>query len=41
MSDAEIAEAFAGTEQMLCIVNSRAHARDLFETIRQQPGARH
>src|SRR3546814_17204758 len=26
---------------MLCIVNSRAHARDLFEAIREQEGAIH
>lgn len=41
VTDAEIAARFAEEPQMLCIVNSRAHARDLFETIRDQPGARH
>lgn len=41
VTDAEIAERFAAQPQMLCIVNSRAHARDLFEAIRDQPGAVH
>ena len=41
VSDAEIAERFAQQPQMLCIVNSRAHARDLFEAIRKQEGAVH
>nr|WP_295662224.1 CRISPR-associated endonuclease Cas3'' [Polymorphobacter sp.] len=39
--DAVIAARFAETPQMLCIVNSRKHARELFETIRDQPGSRH
>ncbi|BAK66413.1 CRISPR-associated helicase Cas3 [Sphingobium sp. SYK-6] len=39
--DAAIAARFAERPQMLCIVNSRAHARELFEAIRHQPGARH
>ena len=39
--DAEIAERFAVQDSMLCIVNSRAHARELFEAIRHQSGARH
>src|SRR3546814_12651814 len=41
VSDAEIAARFADRPQMLCIVNSRAHARYLFEAIRQQEGAIH
>jgi CRISPR-associated endonuclease/helicase Cas3 len=40
-SDDEIAARFAEQEQMLCIVNSRAHARALFEAIRPLPGAVH
>ncbi|WP_066704084.1 CRISPR-associated endonuclease Cas3'' [Sphingobium amiense] len=41
VSDAEIAARFAAQPQMLCIVNSRAHARDLFEAIEKQDGAAH
>jgi len=41
VSDAEIVNRFAAQPQMLCIVNSRAHARDLFEAIRDQVGAVH
>lgn len=41
VSDGEIADRFAEQPQMLCIVNSRAHARDLFEAIRDQDGAVH
>lgn len=41
VTDAEIAARFADQPQMLCIVNSRAHARDLFEAIREQEGATH
>lgn len=40
-SDEEIAARFAASPQMLCIVNSRAHARDLFEAIRHLEGAVH
>lgn len=40
-TDAEIAKSFAQNPQMLCIVNSRAHARTLFDTIRNMPGAAH
>lgn len=36
VSDAEIAARFAEQPQMLCIVNSRAHARDLFTVLRDQ-----
>ncbi len=41
VSDADIAARFADQPQMLCIVNSRAHARTLFEAIRGQDGAVH
>lgn len=41
VSDAEIADRFSAQPQILCIVNSRAHARDLFEAIRDQDGAVH
>ena len=37
--DAVLADAFARAPQMLCIVNSRAHARDVFERIRLLDGA--
>ncbi|MDA5194522.1 CRISPR-associated endonuclease Cas3'' [Govanella unica] len=36
LSDADIAAGFAEQPQMLCIVNSRAHARDLFTLLRDQ-----
>jgi CRISPR-associated endonuclease/helicase Cas3 len=39
--DTVIAARFAEASQMLCIVNSRAHARDLFEAIQHLPGALH
>lgn len=41
VSDADIAARFADQPQMLCIVNSRAHARTLFDAIRDQDGAVH
>lgn len=41
VADSEIAARFAVQDRMLAIVNSRAHARDLFEAIRDLPGARH
>lgn len=41
VTDAEIAARFTEQPQMLCIVNSRRHARDLFEAIRDQAGALH
>ena len=41
IADADITARFARQPQMLCIVNSRAHAHDLFEAIRDQPGATH
>ncbi|MBV8889265.1 MAG: CRISPR-associated helicase Cas3', partial [Alphaproteobacteria bacterium] len=40
-TDEAIAARFGEREQMLCIVNSRAHARALFERIRHLPGAVH
>lgn len=39
--DAAIAARFAEVPQMLCIVNSRAHAGALFQAIRDLPGAMH
>lgn len=39
--DAALRERIAGSAQALCIVNQRAHARDLFQAIRHLPGARH
>ena len=41
VSDAVIAARFAETERMLCIVNSRKHAQDLFGMISGLSGARH
>lgn len=41
VSDEALATAFADAPRMLCIVNSRAHARELFERIKEQDGARH
>lgn len=41
VADEIVAERFAGTPQMLCIVNSRGHARTLFERIATLPGAAH
>jgi CRISPR-associated endonuclease/helicase Cas3 len=41
ITDLEIAARFADSDQMLCIVNSRAHARDLFTAIGGLPGATH
>ncbi len=39
--DETIAARFRDQPQMLCIVNSRGHAKTLFELIRDQKGARH
>lgn len=39
VNDAEIAARFASQPQMLCIVNSRAHARELYALLRQQKQA--
>lgn len=41
VDDATVAARFAKAPQMLCIVNSRRHAQDLFAAIRELPGARH
>jgi len=41
ITDYVIAARFAERPQMLCIVNSRKHARALFEAIRPMPGAVH
>jgi CRISPR-associated endonuclease/helicase Cas3 len=41
VADAEIATRFAARGQMLCIVNTRGHAKTLFDLIVDQPGARH
>ncbi len=41
VADASIAARFAEQPQMLCIVNSRAHARDLYDLIAHLPGATH
>jgi CRISPR-associated endonuclease/helicase Cas3 len=40
-SDEEIAARFGEAPQMLCIVNSRRHAQDIFGAIRALPGAVH
>jgi CRISPR-associated endonuclease/helicase Cas3 len=41
VEDVAIAARFAEQPQMLCIVNTRAHAKELFGLIAQLPGARH
>jgi CRISPR-associated endonuclease/helicase Cas3 len=41
VTDDALAAQLREAEQALCIVNSRAHARDLFAQIRDVPGARH
>ena len=41
VDDGALAEAFSRAPRMLCIVNSRAHARDVFERIRGLEGAAH
>ena len=41
VADETIAERFAAVPQMLCIVNTRAHARALFDRIAALPGAAH
>jgi CRISPR-associated endonuclease/helicase Cas3 len=40
-ADADLARLMEESPQALCIVNQRAHARQLFEAIRHLPGARH
>lgn len=39
--DAALSARIASSSQALCIVNQRAHARALFQAIRDLPGARH
>jgi CRISPR-associated endonuclease/helicase Cas3 len=41
VEDTAIATRFAAQAQMLCIVNTRAHAKELFGLIAPLPGARH
>jgi len=41
VNDEMLAAQLRAQEQVLCIVNSRAHARDLFGRIEDAPGARH
>jgi CRISPR-associated endonuclease/helicase Cas3 len=41
VADAEIVARFTTQAQMLCIVNTRAHARALFDAIAHLPGVRH
>ena len=41
VSDDALAAELRAQDQVLCIVNSRAHARDLFGQIEDAPGARH
>ena len=41
VGDDALAAQLRGQDQVLCIVNSRAHARDLFSQIKDAPGARH
>jgi CRISPR-associated endonuclease/helicase Cas3 len=41
IDDATISARFAKQNQMLCIVNTRSHAKTLFDLIKEQSGARH
>ncbi len=41
VSDDVLAAELRAQDQVLCILNSRAHARDLFGQIKDAPGARH
>lgn len=41
LSDEELAEEMAEQDQVLCIVNSRRHARSLYERIADLPGVHH
>lgn len=41
ISDEALSNELRMQDQVLCIVNSRAHARDLFGQIKDAPGARH
>jgi CRISPR-associated endonuclease/helicase Cas3 len=40
-TDEELARSIANANQVLTIVNTRRHARELFQRIRNEPGARH
>lgn len=40
-ADRQIADRLSAVDQVLCVVNRRAHAQALYEAIRDQPGARH
>jgi CRISPR-associated endonuclease/helicase Cas3 len=41
LSDEAIAHCLAGAEQVLCIVNTRIHAHDLYARLKAEAGARH
>jgi CRISPR-associated endonuclease/helicase Cas3 len=41
LADSTLASRISEAEQALCIVNSRAHARELYSALRHIPGARH
>lgn len=41
LTDDDLAERLSTEPQVLCIVNNRAHARALFDRIKDAPGARH
>ena len=41
VTDAELAERLCAAPQSLCIVNTRRHARELFEAVRQDMGGLH
>lgn len=41
LGDGELAERLAGSEQALVIVNTRKHARELYQKLKARPGARH
>jgi len=41
LDDSQLAKKITDHEQVLCIVNSRRHARKLYEAVADAPGARH
>lgn len=41
LDDTSLAAMLREREQVLCIVNSRGHARAMFERLREEPGVRH